>query len=888
MLCGDAGVGKSALLEYLSEQTAGCRLARVTGVQSEMELPFSGLHQLCAPMLDHLGTLPDPQREAIGTAFGLHTGPVPDRFLVALAVLGVLADRAREQPLVCVIDDAQWLDRASAQALAFVARRLLAESVAMVFATRTPAVDSDLAGLPQLEVAGLAEHDARTLLRSAVHVTVDDRVRDRIVAETRGNPLAILELPRGLTHAELAGGFGLPGPERLATGIEESFQRRAANLAPATQRLLLVAAAEPLGDPAVVWRAAEHAGIDRAWNESAAAADLCEFGQRVRFRHPLVRSAIYRAASDGERQAIHRALAAATDPDTEPDRRAWHRAHGAPGPDETLAAELEHCAGQAQARGGAAATAAFLQHAVRLTPDPETHAKRALAAARAQTAAGAFEEALALVASALAGPLDELGQAHAELLGARIAFAMRRANDAPRMLLGAARRLESLDPELARDGYLEACTATLFSGRLSDGVGSLDVANAVRAAGFPSTDQTRPSDLLLDGLVSWALDGCSSGAPVLRRAVHAFVDQPADHSVLQRLWLATVMASSVWDDTSADVLSDRYLAFARRTGALMEMPTALNGRIGVLMFTGEHAAATALAQESAAVVQAIGGQLTPYGELGLAAWRGRETEARSLIESTKHDILARGEGVGLTVNLWSSALLDNGLGRYQDAMEAATQAAEHRDEPIAARSWALIELVEAAAHCGRTEAGQDALRRLRAITQACGTDWALGVEARSRALLAEPEAADGAYREAIARLGRTRMRVDLARAQLVYGEWLRRQRRRTDAREQLRTAHEAFAAMNIEAFAARAARELRATGATARKRSSDTRDDLTPRELQIARLAKEGLSNPEIGTRLFVSPRTVEYHLRAVFTKLGIRSRSQLETALSDGSPGVA
>ena len=736
-------------------------------------------------------------------------------------------------------------------------------------------------------MAGLADEDARTLLRSAVHVPLDERVRDRIVAETRGNPLAILELPRGLTHAELAGGFGLPAPERLASEIEKRFQRRAANLAPATQRLLLVAAAEPLGDPTVVWRAAEHAGVDRAWNESAAAADLCEFGERVRFRHPLVRSAIYRAASDSERQTIHRALAAATDPDTEPDRRAWHRAHGASGPDETLAAELEHCAGQAQARGGAAATAAFLQHAVRLTPEPGTQARRALAAARAQTAAGAFDTALALVASALAGPLDELGRAHAELLRARIAFAMRRANEAPRMLLGAAGRLESLDPELARDGYLEACTATLFTGRLSDGVGSLDVAQAVRAAGFASAGQERPSDLLLDGLVCWALDGSGSGAPALQRAVRAFVDRPADHGVLQWLWLATVMASSVWDDTSADVLSDRYLAFARRTGALMEMPTALNGRIGVLMFTGEHAAATALAQESAAVVQAIGGQLTPYGELGLAAWRGRETEARALIASTRQDILARGEGVGLTVNLWSSALLDNGLGRYDDALEAATQAAEHRDERIAARSWALAELVEAAAHCGHTDAGHDALRQLSAVTQACGTDWALGVEARSRALLSEPDAAEAAYREAVDRLARTRMRVDLARAQLVYGEWLRRRRRRTDAREQLRTAHEAFAAMDIEAFAARAAAELRATGATARKRISDTRDDLTPRELQIARLAMAGLSNPEIGTRLFVSPRTVQYHLHAVFTKLGIRSRNQLATALSDGSPGV-
>jgi hypothetical protein len=517
VLCGEPGVGKSALLDYLSEQSTGCRLARVTGMQSEMELAFSGLHQLCAPLLDHLATLPEPQREAIGTALGLESGPVPDRFLVALAVLGLLADRARAQPLVCVIDDAQWLDRASAQALAFVARRLQAESVAMVFATRTPTVDSELVGLPRLDVDGLADHDARTLLRSTVHVPLDDRVRDRIVAETRGNPLAILELPRGLTHAELAGGFGLPEPTRLATEIEASFQRRAAKLGTAAQRLLLIAAAEPLGDPTVVWRAAEHAGIERAWNESVAVAELCEFGQRVRFRHPLVRSAIYGAASTGERQAVHRALAAATNPDTEHDRHVWHRAHGASAPDEHLAAELEHCAGQAQARGGVVATAAFLEHAVRLTPDPEAHAKRALAAARAQTAAGAFDAALGLVASALAGPLDEHGQAHAELLHAQIAFAMRRGNDAPRMLLEAARRLEPLDRQVARDAFLQACTAALFSGRLSDGVGSLDVAKAVRAAGYPrATTNTREICCSTDSCA-----GPSTDAPPARRPCSA-------------------------------------------------------------------------------------------------------------------------------------------------------------------------------------------------------------------------------------------------------------------------------------------------------------------------------------------------------------------------------
>jgi DNA-binding CsgD family transcriptional regulator len=887
VVCGEAGVGKTALLDYLVEQTDGCRLARVTGVGSEMELPFAGLHQLCAPMLDHLASLPDPQRQAIRTALGLEAGAAPDRFLVALALLGLLADVAEAQPLVCVIDDAQWLDRASAQALAFVARRLVAESVAMVFAARTLTDDAELSDLPQLNVAGLAESDAGTLLRSAVPVPLDDRVRDRIIAETRGNPLAILELPRGLSHAELAGGFGLPAPDRLAKGIEESFQRRLTRLAPDTQQLLLIAAAEPLGEPTLVWRAAEHLGIDVPWSDVAGAADLCEFGQRVRFHHPLVRSAVYRAAAAHERRAVHGALAAATDPHADPDRRSWHRAHAATGPDEDLAADLERSAERAQARGGAAATAAFLGEAVRLTPDRALRATRALAAARAETSAGAFDAALGLLSTAVAGPLDEHGHAHAALLRARIAFAMNRGSDAPLMLLSAAKQLERLNLDLARDAYLEAFSATIFTGRLSDGVGTRDVAHAVHAAALPQPRDEAPTDLLLDGLVRWGAHGCSSGAPVIQRAVDAFRNSPeSDHRVLEWLWLASVMASGIWDDASWDALSDRYLAIARHSGALMELPTALSQRTFVLLFAGELAPATSLVEEGAAVMRATGSRITPYGALGLAAWQGREAEARRLIESTRADILVRGEGVGLTVHYWASALLDNGLGRYEDASKAATLAAENADGLAASASWGLAELVEASTRSGDADAGRDALDRLSTITQACATDWALGVEARSRALLGEGGEAEADYREAIERLGRTRMRADLARAHLVYGEWLRRQRRRTDAREQLRTAHERFDSMGIEAFAARAARELRATGATARKRNSETREHLTPREAQIARLAGEGLSNPEIGTRLFLSPRTVEYHLRGVFTKLGIRSRSQLDTMLSDDSDG--
>jgi DNA-binding CsgD family transcriptional regulator len=885
VVSGEAGVGKTALLEYLREQAEGCQLTRVTAVQSEMELPFAGLHQLCAPMLDHLVALPGPQREAICTALGIEAGAAPDRFLVALALLGLLADRAEEQPLICLIDDAQWLDRASAQAFAFVARRLVAESVALVFAARTSTDDGELSGLPRLRVAGLADSDARTLLRSAVPVPLDERVRDRIVAETGGNPLAILELPRGLTHAELAGGFGIPALDGGANGIEGSFQRQLADLAPETQRLLLVAAAEPLGDPTLVWRAADHLGIDIAWSDPMEVAHLCAFGERVRFRHPLVRSAIYRAAAAEERRAVHRALAVATNPDIDPDRRAWHSAHGASAPDEELAAELERSAVRAQARGSASATAAFLGQAVRLTPDPAVRATRTLAAARAEAGVGAFDAALGRLAAAVAGPLDEAGTAHAELLRARIAFAMKRGSDAPPMLLSAAERLKRLDPDLARDAYLEAFSATIFSGRLGDGVGASDVAQAVQSAALPPPRNRSPTALLLDGLVRWETGGCAAGAPTMQRAVDAFRGSPeTDQGVLQWLWLASVMASAVLDDESWDALSDRYMAIARRTGALMELPTALSQRTVMLLFAGELPAAAALVEEHSAVLQITGSQITPYGALALAAWRGREAEARRLIESTKADILARGEGVGLTVNYWTSALLDNALGRYEDASASAKLAAENADGLAASGTWGLAELVEASVRCGDADAGRDALRRLSAITQACATDWALGIEARSRALLGEGGEAEADHREAIERLGHTRMRADLARAHLVYGEWLRRQRRRTEAREQLRAAHEQFTSMGIEAFASRAARELRATGATARRRGPAISADLTPREAQIARLAGEGLSNPEIGTRLYLSPRTVEYHLHGVFTKLGIRSRTQLAETLRDSS----
>lgn len=879
---GEAGVGKTALLDYLAERADGFRIVRAVGIESEMELAYAGLHQLCAPLLDGLEDLPVPQRDALSTAFGISVGEPPDRFLVGLAVLSLVSEAAEGRPLLGIVDDAQWLDRVSAQTLAFVARRLLAERIVLAFGVREPHDEHELTGLPDLVVMGLGDSDARALLDSVISGPVDQRVRDRIVAETRGNPLALLELPRGLSPAELAFGFGLTDAMPLASRIEEGFLRRLEPLPIETRRVLLTAAAEPVGDDALLWRAVSRLGIGPEAATAAEATGLIELGPRVRFRHPLVRSAAYRSASLLDRQDVHRALAEVTDPDVDPDRRAWHRAHAAVGPDEGVAAELERSADRAQARGGMAAAAAFLEEAVRLTLDPARRAERALAAAQAKYDAGSPEAALALAATAQAGPFDELRRARVELLRAQIASATRRGDDAPPLLLKAGRQLEPLDTGLARETYLEALTAAVIVGRLSRGADAVEVARAALAAPARSTPPRAP-DRLLDGLALLVTDGRASATPILKQAVAAFRgDDLTTHERLRWLWLAGRVAQDLWDDESWEVLCRQHVQMARQTGALAVLPIALRSRIFQHGLWGEVDEAAALTGEAEVVSAAIGTQLAAYGTLALSALQGGEAETAELIEATLEDVESRGEGMGVGISHFTAALLYNGLGRYAEALAEAEQACEYED--LGVISWALTELIEAAARCGRHKNATGALERLSLTTQAGGTDWALGVEARSRALVSDDEAAEALYREAIDRLRRTRVRVELARSHLVYGEWLRRGRRRVEARNQLRTAYDMLSEMGVEAFAERARRELAATGETARKRTDETRDELTAQEAQIARLARDGLSNPEIGAELFISPRTVKYHLRKVFTKLEINSRHELLTALPEPS----
>ena len=879
VVCGEAGIGKTALLDHCAGQASDFQVIRIAGVESEMELPFAGLHQLCAPMLSAVELLPDPQQNALRVAFGLMSGDPPDRFLVGLATLSLLAEVALKRPLLCVVDDAQWLDAASGQVLGFVGRRLLAESVLMLFSIREPTEDRNLARLPSLMLSGLSDADAVALLAAANPGRVDVHVRDRVVAETRGNPLALLELPRGMTAAELAGGFAVPRSGDLPSQLEEHFLRRFESLPEATQRLMLLAAAEPTGDVVLFWRAAQALGLRGEAAEPPGAEQLVEFGAQVRFRHPLVRSAVYSRASGQDRRAMHLALAAAMDPHNDPDRRAWHRALAAEGPDEEVASELERSAGRAQSRGGLAAAAAFLQRAVALTPEPAQRSERALAAAQASLQAGAFEAALGLLRTAEAGALDEIQGALADLLRGQIALASAVSGEAPALLLKAARRLEPLDLALAREAYLQSWRSAMMTGNFAT-VGTLgDISRAALTAPRPEGDP-RLCDLALDAVALLVVEGRSEAGPTLRGALAAVLNAaaPADEE-LRWGWLLPTLPCALWDFEAWEAVNRRATQFARDAGALAVLPFTLVSEGIQQVFAGELRTAALTIAEGEAIAEVIGTQLGPYAGLLLAVFEGRGPETLTLIAATASAGRAGRQGALLQVAQWVEALYHNGLGRYQDAVRPARDASETVPE-LHISTWALPELVEAAARSGDSQLAIDAVQQFGQVAATSGTDWALGVDARLRALVSTGQLAEDCYRSAIEHLSRTRLRPDLARSYLLYGEWLRRQNRRVDAREQLHEAHDLFSEIGMLTFAERARHELQATGETVRKRRDETRNDLTPQEEQIARLALEGRTNPEIGAQLYISARTVEWHLRKVFTKLDITSRRGLRDAL--------
>ena len=874
---GEPGVGKTVLLEYLAGRAAEteCQLARAAGVQSEMELAFAGLHQLCAPLLDRAEGLPPPQRDALQTAFGLASGPPPDRFFVGLAVLSLLSGVAGKRPLICLIDDEQWLDQASAQVLGFAARRLAADPVGLVFAARE--LGPELTGLPELEVRGLREEDARALLKAALAGPLDEQVRDLIIAEAQGNPLALLELPRGLTSAELAGGFGLPGTMPLAARIEDSFRRQLDALPDQTRNLVQLASADPSGDQYLVWRAAGRLDIPVRAAAPAEEVGLVEFGLQVRFRHPLARWAAYRSAPFAYRRQLHGALAEVTDPLTDPDRRAWHRAQAVAGPDEEVAAELERSAGRAQARGGLAAAAAFLERSVALTADPARQAERILAAVMTEMQAGAFGKAQDLLTVAEAGPLDEFQRARVDLLRGHIAYASGHGGDAPRLLLNAASRLEPFDLGLARETYLAAWGAVIAAGTLAERDILQEICRAILALPPPPGDP-RPLDLLLEGDALLITGGHAAAASTFQRAAKVLLEIPVE-DVLRWGWQAPTASIAVWDFEGFHAISARHVQLLREAGALAQLPIPLSSLAIARSWAGDFAGAAALVAEIDSVMDATRRRFAPYALLRLRALQGREAEASALIASEIGQAAADGQGMATYAHC-AAAVLYNGFARYDEAASAARRAAANPVDPFHS-VWVLPELVETAARTGDAGLARDALARLAETTQPAGTDFALGIEARSRALLSHGPDADGLYRQAIDRLRRTRLRPELARAHLLYGEWLRSEGRRTDAREQLRTAYDMLTAIGMEAFAERARRELNATGETVRQRGEETITALTAQEALIAGLARDGLTNPEIGARLFLSARTVQYHLRKIFTKLGVTSRRELPAALA-------
>jgi DNA-binding CsgD family transcriptional regulator len=885
---GEPGIGKTALLGHLTAEASGFRMVRGTGVESEMELAYAGLHQLCAPMLGRLDGLPVPQREALATSFGLSVGPPPDRFLVALAALNLMEAVAEEQPLLCVLDDAQWLDQASAQVLGFVGRRLLAEPIGLVFAVRTPGRElpwpDPLTGLPELLLSGLDDEPARALLATVTPAPLDESVRARIIEETRGNPLALLELYDGRGVAELAGGFALPDTVDLPTRIENQYAERLRELPDQVQRLILLAAADPVGDPRLVLRAAHLLGLDIGALNLAASTGLLVIGASVRFRHPLVRSAAYRAADVRARQEAHRALATVTDPEVDPDRRAWHHAHAAAEPDEAVAGELVSSADRALRRGGVAAAAAFWEQAVSLTPDPELRASRALAAAEAKYAAGDFEAAQILLSTAEIGPLGELAAALVQRMRAQIAFALRRGDDAPPLLLRAAQRLQTLDAELARQTYLEALVAAIYAGRLVGEPVTGQVARVVRSAPSlpPDTEPVPHSQLLLRGLALRLTDGYAVAAPTLKEALHRYRAEPQELD-----WLSVsynMVAMDLWDGEAWFELASGQVRLARANGTLSWLPFALDYLAEAHIQAGELNAAASLLLERERIDPGTRQDTLPYVSLLLAAWRGDVPTAVELTDVMTQGALGRGEGAALTYADYATAVLHNGLGNYRIAADAADRASSVGE--IVISPWALYELAEAATRNDQPDRAAAAVGQLTEIAAASGSDWANGAAARSRALLSKGRTAELHHLEAIELLGRTRMAAHLARARLGYGEWLRRENRRIDARNQLRPAFEALTAMGANSFADRARRELQATGERVRKRDHNAQAELTPQEEQIALLARQGRTNAEIGEQLFIGARTVEWHLRKVFVKLDITSRRELGVALGDhGAP---
>ena len=880
VLRGEPGIGKTALLDDLVARAPDFRVLSLCGAELERDMAYAGVQQLCAPLMGLIGRLPEPQAHALQVALGLTNGAAPDRLLVGLALLTLLGVTSADSPVLCVVDDAQWMDTSSVQALAFVARRIQVDPVVMVFTTRDHGADA-LAGHRELILSGLTDRDARLLLATMVPTRLDERVRETVLAEANGNPLALRELHKALTPEGLAGGYGLPSATSTETHIERTFVSQVSELPSATRLLLIVMAAEPAGRPEWIWSALSILGIGREAAEPAETAGLIFIDGGPRFRHPLIRAAIYRSSSTSQRRRAHAALASSITGPTADDYRAWHRAHATDTPDAQIADELERAATRARARGGVSAAASFLEYAARLTPDPTERARRTLDAAMSNLDAGMPEPAARLIAAAYDSTDDELLAARCELLRAKMAFAASRGVDAPPLLLAAAKRMEHLDPLESRKAYLGAVMAAVLVGRLSTEQhnSAPSVAQAARRAPA-APDPPRVIDLLLDGLIVRLSRGYVAAAGPLQAAIRAYLlewetdaPDPRWHDLTARVCL------DLFDQDAYNFLTAREVEQLRASGSLTMLPVALVTYSAVCVTAGKFEQAAALLDESAAIITATGAPVRAAIRTYLAAYRGHEQLCREGVQETIDGATGRGEGYDISVALYATAIMYNGLGQYREAMDSAASGARYDD--LGMCGYLLVELVEAAVRCKEHKVAAQALGRLLERTGASGTEAALGLAARCTALVSEGAVADVAYQDALAHLERTPVVVYLARTHLIYGEWLRREKRRADARTQLRIAHDMFARMGADGFARRAQRELAATGETVHVWATDATYDLTAQESRIALLARDGYTNVEIAGQLFISRRTVEWHLGKIFAKLGITSRRELRTALT-------
>ena len=881
VLRGEAGVGKTSLLDWAAEQADEMQVARVAGAEAEMDMGFAGLHQLLIPFLGGFEGLPAPQRQALGSAFGMVAGPPPDRFLVGMAALTVLTDAAAARPVLCLIDDAQWLNQVSIEVLGFVARRLYADRVGMVFAAREGEGRAVvLAGLQELTVGGLGEEAAQELLATSAGAQVDRQVSGRIVTDTAGNPLALVELAAELTAAELSGAEPLDWPLRFEGRLDELYRSRVRALPGGAQTLLLLAAADPTGEPALIWNAARNLGIDPETGQAAGVERLVSWEPRVRFRHPLIRSAVYYAAPVAARRGAHQALAEVTDPEVDPDRRAWHLAEAAAGPDEQVAAELERSADRARGRGGWGSGAAFLERAARLTPDEGHQARRMLAAAEDRLAAGEAPAARALLSLAAPHLADAPARARARRLEGQSLYAAGQMPEATSVLLDAARMFQPSETRLVRDTLLDAFVAAQFSG----GAWMPEFLRAVRSAPEVADSRATLADLLLDGFAAVGERRYAAGAALLRQAIVPLADgQPIPDDALPHLMAVGQAAGLLYDDSARYQMEKRWVAELRGRGAIAALLTALGIQLSVQVQEGRFADAEATLAEGRALSEATGyrailGAYT-WQELWALARQGREADTRQLAARMLREYAGTGKRYEVLRVHGALATLELGLGDYAAALHHALEALP-RENILGFAAFA--DVVEAGTRCGERDTAAAALEAFTPWALASGTDLALGLLARSRALLADDDHAEAEYRLGVDYLQRCRLVPELARAHQVCGEWLRRQRRRRDARDQLRRAFEMFDEMGMTAFAGRARAELRATGERARPRSLGTPEVLTAQEAQIARLAAERLSNREIAGQLFISARTVEYHLHKVFRKLDVTSRAQLARTFAD------